>query len=134
MHKNTKIMPRILSFFLLFSSLIFLSFFQGNKDNGLLFEEKLIQLNDVQAGKKVPAIFRFKNVSNEPIIIKEVKPNCGCTVARYPKLPVKPGQEGEIKAIYDTYKQHGYNQKFITVKTSFSPDPIVLTIRVKVDG
>ncbi len=134
MHKNTKIMPRILSFFLLFSPLVFLSFFQGKKDNGLLFEENLIQLNDVRSGKKVPAIFRFKNVSNVPILIQEVKPNCGCTVAKYPKAPIRPGENGEIKAIYDSYKQHGYNQKFISVKTSFSSEPIVLTIRVNVDG
>jgi hypothetical protein len=133
MHKNTKLLSRIFSFFLLISSFCLSSFLGIQNGKGLEFDELLLQLDDVRSGKKVPAVFHFKNVSNVPIVIQEVKPNCGCTVAKYPKSPIKPGEEGEIKAIYDSYKQKGYNQKFITVRTSFSSEPIVLTIRVNVD-
>ena len=134
MHKNTKLLPRFLSFFLLILALVFHSFSQEKREKGIEFDGLLIQLDDVRSGKKVPVVFHFKNVSKVPIVIQEVKPNCGCTVAKFPKAPIKPGEEGEIKAIYDSYKQKGYNQKFITVKTSFSNEPIVLTIRVNVEG
>ena len=132
MHKNTKLLPRFLSFFLLILALTFPSFSQVKREKGLEFDNLLLQIDDVRSGKKVPAVFHFKNVSKVPIVIQEVKPNCGCTVAKYPKAPIKPGEEGEIKAIYNSYKQKGFNQKFISVKTTFSPEPIVLTIRVHV--
>jgi len=132
MYKNTKLFARIFPFLLLICTLGFFSFIPLIQGKGLAFENLFLQLDDVKSGKRVPAIFHFKNVSNVPIVIQEVKPNCGCTVAKYPKSPIKPGEEGEIKAIYDTYHQKGYNQKFITVKTSFSNEPIVLTIRVNI--
>jgi hypothetical protein len=132
MHKNTKIMNvygRPLSlFFILLSMFVF----SRQATESLQFESKFVQLGTVEAGTKIPAEFPFVNVSNEPVVILEVKPNCGCTVSKFPKRPIKPGEKGVIKLIYDTHHQSGYNQKFATVKTSHSKEDIILTMRVHV--
>jgi hypothetical protein len=48
-------------------------------------------------------------------VIEKVQPGCGCTVADYPKEPIAPGQEGEIRAEFDTKGREGVQKKNITV-------------------
>lgn len=63
--------------------------------------------------------FRFKNNGDKPLFIISANPGCGCTVADYPKEPVLPGEEGIIKAGYDTKNQHvGAFHKSISVVTN----------------
>ena len=63
--------------------------------------------------------FRFKNIGNKPLFIVSAQPGCGCTVADYPKEPIMPGEEGAIKAGYDTKNQQiGSFNKSITVITN----------------
>ena len=45
--------------------------------------------------------FRFRNVSGRPLVIEQVLATCGCTVARYDRRPVRPGEEGTITVSFD---------------------------------
>lgn len=57
-------------------------------------------LGEVKAGQEVELTWKFKNVGQKPLIIQDVAPTCGCTVADKPKEPIAPGEEGVIKATY----------------------------------
>jgi len=46
--------------------------------------------------------FYFTNTGTEPLIITDVKSNCGCTVPKWTKEPVLPGERGSVKVVYDT--------------------------------
>ena len=59
-------------------------------------------LGKVNEGQVVEITWRFKNTGNKPLIIGRVQPGCGCTVAEQPKEPIAPGQEGVIKAKFDS--------------------------------
>jgi hypothetical protein len=78
------------------------------------WKETSIDMGDVPIKKPVIAEFTFKNPGMIPIIIREVKPSCGCTVADFPKQPILSGSEGKISVTYDA-EISGYFSKTITV-------------------
>ncbi len=53
--------------------------------------------------QNVPAVatFTITNIGNEPIIIENAQPTCGCTIGDYTKSPIAPGKSGTITATYN---------------------------------
>lgn len=59
-------------------------------------------LGEIKAGQQVELTWRFKNAGQFPLVVQDVAPTCGCTVAAKPKEPIAPGEEGVIKATYNS--------------------------------
>ena len=72
----------------------------------------------IPEGKKLDVSFRFKNTGDKPLVIEDVRPSCGCTVAEQPTEPVLPGQEGLIKASFNSEGRVGVNHKTLYVKAN----------------
>ena len=66
------------------------------------------------------------------MIIKNAKGSCGCTVPKWPREPIAPGQEAEIGVTYDT-KRVGKFTKTITLTTNADKRPVILTIKGEVN-
>lgn len=65
------------------------------------------------------AVFTFTNVGNQPLVLNQVVASCGCTVPRYDKKPIAPGQKGTIFVTYNgTGKFPGHFKKSITVRSN----------------
>lgn len=65
------------------------------------------------------ATFTFTNVGQAPLVINQVVASCGCTVPKYEKKPVAPGQQGTINVTYNGKgKFPGHFKKSITVRTN----------------
>ena len=63
--------------------------------------------------------FTFTNVGNQPLVINQVVASCGCTVPKYDKRPIAPGQKGTIDVTYNGKgKFPGHFKKSITVRTN----------------
>ena len=60
--------------------------------------------------------FEFTNTGDAPLIIKDVKSTCGCTVPSKPKDPILPGQTGKIEIKYNM--NPGPIRKTITVESN----------------
>lgn len=60
--------------------------------------------------------FSFTNTGDKPITITEAAPSCSCTVADYTKTPIAPGEQGWVKAVYETQGHPGFFKKFIRVE------------------
>jgi hypothetical protein len=71
--------------------------------------------------------FEFTNTGKEPLILKNVKSSCGCTVPAWPREPIMPGKKASIKVKYDTGRMGPIN-KSITVESNAKTTPIVLRI------
>lgn len=87
----------------------------------------------IAEGEKIEIVYRFKNTGENPLVIKDVRPSCGCTVAEKPLEPVAPGKEGSIKAVFDSHNKPGPNHKTITVVTNTQPETYSLTFNVIVN-
>jgi Protein of unknown function (DUF1573) len=76
----------------------------------------------IPEGQKVEVAFRFRNTGSTPLVITQVRPSCGCTIAEQPKEPIAPGAEGHISAIFNSQGHAGVNRKtlFVTANTKGS--------------
>lgn len=59
------------------------------------------KLGKLKANESVSITWRFRNVSDKPLVIENVSASCGCTVPDKPEQPIAPGQEGVIKASFN---------------------------------
>ncbi|MEO5563769.1 MAG: DUF1573 domain-containing protein, partial [Chitinophagaceae bacterium] len=65
--------------------------------------------------------YRFKNSGNKSLVIEDVAAGCGCTVPEKPEQAFAPGEEGVIRAKFDSKGRVGTNNKFVTVTANTSP-------------
>ena len=56
------------------------------------FKEETINYGEVEKGKDDGVrIFEFTNTGDAPLLIKDAKSSCGCTVPEWPKEAIMPG-------------------------------------------
>lgn len=93
-----------------------------------------IDMGKIKKGGKAEVTFSFTNSGKYPLIIENVQPGCGCTLAKRPDQPVAPGASETIKAVYDTETQSlGEHLKHITVSANtFPASSYTLSFRVEV--
>lgn len=73
--------------------------------------------------------FKFTNVGNQPLVINQAVASCGCTVPKYTKTPIQPGEKGVINVTYNgTGKFPGHFKKTITVRCDGSPEMVRLYV------
>ena len=82
----------------------------------------------IEQGEKVAHVFKFKNTGNEPLVLSNVKPSCGCTTPKWTKEPIAPGDNGEIHVEFDSKGKSGKQTKTVTVTANTEPAKTVLTI------
>jgi hypothetical protein len=89
-------------------------------------------LGTLTEGAKVEVSFRFRNSGDRPLVINGVTASCGCTVPEKPAEPVAPGEEGSIKAVFDSKGRTGMNHKTVTVyaNTEQPMHPLVFEVEV----
>ncbi len=93
------------------------------------FEKDNHDFGLIKEGEKVSHVFKFKNVGTEPLVIKNVKPACGCTTPDWTKDPVPPGGEGKIEVSFDSQGRTGIQNK--SVEVFANTDPEVHTLKFK---
>jgi len=73
---------------------------------------------DIHQGDVVEHIFKFENTGNEPLILNNVLTTCGCTAPEWPREPIAPGEQSEIKVRFDSSGKMGRQNKIITVRSN----------------
>lgn len=61
--------------------------------------------------RPVTYVFKFKNVTDEAIVLQTVRTTCGCTAASWTEDPIQPGATGEVKIEYDAYQRGDFSKK-----------------------
>ena len=92
------------------------------------FSESKHDYGVIEQGEKVSHLFTFKNTGNEPLVLSNVKPSCGCTTPKWTKEPIAPGADGEIMVEFDSKGKSGKQTKTVTVTANTEPATTVLTI------
>lgn len=95
------------------------------------FNEEIHDFGRIPRAKPVTYIFTFTNVGEKPIIIFEVKPVCGCTIADYTKTPVKKNEKGFVKITFHAVNPEGFN-KAVVINSNANPPTKYLTIKGEV--
>jgi Protein of unknown function (DUF1573) len=85
------------------------------------FNEEKHDFGKIPQGTPVTTIFTFTNIGKEPLILTEVRPTCGCTIADYTKTPVKNGETGTIKITYNAAVAAPFNKTIVVTSNAKTP-------------
>ena len=86
----------------------------------------------VAKGEPIAHAFEIRNEGDAVLEITDVRPACGCTVAKFDKT-IEPGQIGKVHARMDTSDFAGPISKSIAVFTNDSENPkLQLVMKAKV--
>jgi hypothetical protein len=83
----------------------------------------------IEEGTQASFTFDIKNVGDQPLIINNVQPSCGCTTPEWTKEPIAPGSTGKIMATFNSQGRPGAFSKAVTVMNNTSEPTRVLTIK-----
>lgn len=91
-------------------------------------------LGKVKEGQVVEVSYRFKNGGDKNLIIANVTASCGCTVPEKPEKPIAPGEEGIIRAKFDSRgRPAGITQKDVQVYANTLPESMTrLSFKVEI--
>ena len=71
------------------------------------------EFGDLIQDEPVVHLFVFKNISDEPITIENVRTTCGCAAPEWSYEPILPGTESEIKIEFDAHKLQGFRKRIL---------------------
>lgn len=111
-------MKRILFLMMAICSVSFAQAQKAQTTNGaaLTWEEPNHDFGEVEEGKKVEFVYKFTNTGNEPLIITNVQPTCGCTLPKsWPRGEIMPGQSGELLIAFDSSNKSGKLSRVTTI-------------------
>ncbi|MEX8547477.1 MAG: DUF1573 domain-containing protein [Mucilaginibacter sp.] len=92
------------------------------------FTEEKHDFGKVPQGKPVTTDFVYTNIGAEPLILTEVKPTCGCTIADYTKTPVKKGEKGSIKITYNAAVEAPFNKTIVVTSNAKTPTKYLVIV------
>ena len=106
---------------------------QEEKANSTIdFESKVVDYGVIDHNADGVRKFVFTNNGTEPLIIKNAKGSCGCTVPTWSREPIAAGATSEIGVKYATNRV-GKFTKTITLTTNADKKPVILTIKGEVN-
>lgn len=95
------------------------------------FMEKVFDFGSLKQGDKAEHIFVMKNSGKTDLVIRKTKASCGCTAITPLKKVLKPGEESNIKVVFNSRGKRGRQNKLITVITN---DPKDSSVKLRVTG
>lgn len=104
---------------------------QATSQDSIIFDKLEHDYGTIEKGGDGNAIFTFTNKGQKPLVLSNVHASCGCTVPQWPREPIAPGQQGEIKVKYNT-NLVGTFSKTITVNSSAANSMVRLRIKGQV--
>jgi hypothetical protein len=90
--------------------------------------DSVYNFGTVSDGEKVEYSYRFRNTGKNPLIISSAVASCGCTVPEKPEEPIKPGETGFLKVVFNSKGRVGEVHKEITVTSNAFPKFPVLQL------
>ena len=100
----------------------------------LVAPERVKDVGKVAKSEKINVAFTLRNEGSTPLNITDVRPSCGCTVAKFDKT-IGPGESGEVHATVDTADFSGAINKTLTVLSNDPANPrVMLTIKAEVQA
>ncbi len=94
---------------------------QDNQKAEFKFNEEKHDFGRIPQGKPVTTEFAYTNIGEEPLILTNVQPTCGCTIADYTKTPVKKGEKGVIKITYNAAVVAPFNKTIVVTSNAKTP-------------
>lgn len=96
------------------------------------FDSPNFNFGSIKEGEKVSHNFILSNSGESNLIIRKIKPSCGCTAVVAGKTVIAPGESTDIKAVFASKGRRGRQYKSVTVITN-APNNQNMTLRITGD-
>lgn len=96
------------------------------------FEKTEHNLGRILQGEKVGYNFIFTNDGDASLVIMDASASCGCTVPKYSKEPIGPGEKGSVEVVFDSSGRMGQQSKTVTLRTNGKVQIVYLTIKADI--
>ncbi len=107
---------------------------QFNDSTTVQLIDSIYNFGKVTDGAMVEYSYRFRNTGKHPLIISSAVASCGCTVPEKPEEPIKPGETGFLKVVFNSKGRVGPVHKDITVTSNAYPKFPVLQLTGEVES
>ncbi|HMQ60417.1 MAG TPA: DUF1573 domain-containing protein [Flavilitoribacter sp.] len=87
----------------------------------LKFEETVYDFGKVVEGRKVTQVFTFTNTGQEPLVLTNALGSCGCTVPKWPREPIRPGETASITVEFNSKNKIGQRNQKVTITANTEP-------------
>jgi len=114
-------MKKILMMFVIVLGFAYTASAQTDTKAEFKFNEEKHDFGKIPQGTPVTTVFEFTNIGQDPLILTEVRPTCGCTIADYTKTPVKNGEKGIIKITYNAAVVSPFNKTIVVTSNAKTP-------------
>jgi hypothetical protein len=103
-----------------------------DKKTTIYFPRDSYNFGQITEGEVVSYTFSFTNSGDETLVIHSAKGSCGCTVPKYSKKPIQPGESGLIEVSFDSRDRVGPNTKGVFIESNTDPTLTILKISAEV--
>ena len=98
----------------------------------MTFKSTEHNFGDILENQKVETTYEFTNTGKVDLLISNCSAMCGCTVPDWPREPIKPGEKGSIKVVFDSAGKSGTNNKIVTVYANIESKTLELKFSANV--
>lgn len=103
------------------------------KEPKMTFKKMSWDFGTITEGERVEHTFKFVNDGESDLVISSATASCGCTIPEWPKEPIAPGEEGEIKVEFNSTGKSDLVTKDVTILANTNPVKTVLQIKVLIE-
>lgn len=96
------------------------------------FDSTRHNFGTIKEGATVTHTYTFTNTGDEPLIISDAIPTCGCTIPSFSKKPIAPGEKGHIEVAFHSANQKGNVHKNIIVVSNAERSKVALSFDAQV--
>ncbi len=102
------------------------------KDTTLTWDATFKEFYSKPKAKKGELFFHVANHSKNPVTITQIRPGCGCTLTKHPKLPwtLQPGDGDRINLSIDLKGKHGTLTKSVSVFSSAGRKDLLFKVHI----
>ncbi len=101
--------------------------FIGNDSKLVWLTPTTHDFGEIAQRQPVKYVFEFKNTTTEPLVIENVRAECGCTASDWEQEPVQPSQTGKISVTYDAVKNGVFYKKLtVWIKGQRKPEKLIV--------
>ncbi len=100
---------------------------QSKPLTNVALSEAQFDFGKMKKGDQKEHVYEVTNTGENPLIISQVKPGCGCTVPDFTREPILPGKKGMVTLKFDSSNFDGLVSKSAEVYANVEKSPIIIS-------
>ncbi len=103
-------------------------YFKNRNLTEMFVQNNIIDFGDIPQGKEVKAYFKYQNIGNSTLVIKDTDSRCGCTTANWNNKETKENKMDSLVVYFDAEALGFFSKEIIVFYNSTKgPEKLFIT-------